>query len=98
MRNLGEFQCPAFGLVHSSTSETDAIAAVADFNAYFATLSLEAQASFGGEPSSIEMYTRCFRCSAPVASFLPAAPGDAPRACTLQVVIAPDAQYRHGGF
>jgi hypothetical protein len=94
MKNLGEFKCPKCGWVHSSTSKADAIAAVADFNAYFATLSLEAQASFGGEPSSLEMYKRCFRCGAPAASFLPAAPGDAPDGSTLPVVIAPDVPRR----
>ncbi len=94
MKNLGEFKCPACGWVHSSISEADAIAAVADFNGYFATLSQEALASFGGEPSSLEMYKHCFRCGAPAASFLPAAAGDAPVGCTLQAVIAPTASRR----
>lgn len=74
--------------------ETDAIAAVADFNANFATMSLEAQASLGRKPSSLERYERCFRCGAPAASFLPAGPGDAPDGCTLQVVIAPAVSRR----
>lgn len=90
MRNLGEFKCPKCGWVHSSTTEADAIAAVADFNEYFATLSPEAQADFGGKPSSLERYKRCIRCGAPAASFVPAASGDAPDGSTLQVVIAPD--------
>lgn len=44
---------------------------------------LEAQACCGGNPSSLEMYERCFKCGAPAANFLLAAPGDAPLGCTL---------------
>jgi hypothetical protein len=51
MKNLGEYKCPKCGWVHAGISETDAIAAVADFNANFATMSLKAQASFGGKSS-----------------------------------------------
>ena len=94
MNNLGDFKCPKCGWVHAGISETDAIAAVAEFNEYFSTLSREAQASFGVEPSSLEMYKRCFRCGAPAANFMPASPGDAPIGCTLQVVIAPEAPRR----
>lgn len=96
MKNLGDFKCPKCGWVHAGISEKAAIAAVAEFNEYFATLTREAQASFGGEPSSLEMYKRCCRCGAPAASFLPAALGDAPVGCTLQVVIAPEAPRRIG--
>ena len=55
--------------------------------------SLEAQASFAANPSSLEMYKRCFKCGAPAANFLQAAPGDAPLGCTLQLVIAPDVPH-----
>ena len=37
MKNLGEYKCPKCGWVHAGISETDAIAAVADFNANFPT-------------------------------------------------------------
>lgn len=91
MKNLSEYQRPRCGWAHAGISGADAIAAVADFNANFATMSLEARASFGGKPSSLKLYERCFRCGAPAASFRPAAPGAAPEGCTLQVVIAPEA-------
>lgn len=94
MKNLGEFKCPACGCVNASISEADAITAVDDFNEYFATLSLEAQADFGGKPTSLERYKRCFRCGTPASSFLPATPDDAPDGCTMQVVIAPDVPRR----
>jgi hypothetical protein len=84
MINLGEFKSPKCGWVHSGTSEADALAAVADFNEYFATLSPTVQADVGGKTVSIERYKHCFRCGAPAANFLPAAPGDAPDGCTLQ--------------
>lgn len=89
MKKLGDFKCPKCGWVHAGISEAGAVAAVAEFNESFATMGLESLALFGGEPASLEMYKQCFRCGAPAASFLPAAPGDAPLGCTLQVVIAP---------
>lgn len=82
MKNAGEFKCLRCGWVHAGISETDAITAVADFDEYFATLSLEAHASFGGKQSSLERYKSCSRCGAPAV---------AREGCTLQVVIAPDA-------
>lgn len=77
-------------------SETDAITAISNFNAYFAMLSIEAQTSFGGGPSSLERYQRCFRCGTPAASFLLAAPSDAPEGCTLQIVMAPEMPRKVG--
>lgn len=74
MQKLGEFKCPKCGWVHVGISAADASAAVVDFNAQFETLSPEAQASFGGKPSSLDKYKRCFRCGAHASSFLPAAP------------------------
>lgn len=71
MKNLGEFKCPRCSWVHAGIFETDATAAVSEFNGYFATLSPEAKASFGGEPSSLEEYKRCVRCGAPAASSFP---------------------------
>jgi hypothetical protein len=88
MKKLGDFKCPECNWVHGGIAEADAVAAVAEFNQHLATLSLEAQAKFGGE-QSLEMYRRCFRCGAPSDTFVPAAPGDAPLGCTLQAVIAP---------
>lgn len=55
MKSLGEFKCSACSWVHVDISEANAIAAVSDFNAYFAPLSLKSQPSIGGEPSSLEM-------------------------------------------
>lgn len=89
MQNLGNFKCPQCGWVHAGISEVDAMAAVADFNHYYQELSTEAQADFGGQPSSLDMYVRCFKCGAPASDFIPAEPSDAPNGCTLQVVIAP---------
>lgn len=90
MKSLGNFRCPQCGWVHSGISEAEAIASVAEFNKYFKTLSLQAQAEFGGKPSSLDLYKRCFKCGVSTALFLPASHGDAPFGCTLQVVIAPD--------
>ncbi len=94
MSIIGEFKCPKCGWIHVGISEADAISTVADFNAYFATLSTTAQADFGGKPASLERYKRCCRCGTPAASFVPAVPDDAPDGCTLQVVIAPDMARR----
>lgn len=96
LKNLGEFKCLKCGWLHAGIPETDAITAVTDFNAYFSTLGLEAQASFGEQPSSLEMHKRCYTCGAPAASFLPATPGDAPLGCTLQVVMAPNMPRKVG--
>lgn len=94
MKNLGEFKCPRCGWVHIGTTEEDARTAVADFNAYYATLSPKAPADSGAKPVSIESYKGCLMCGAPAASFLPAAPGDAPDGSTLPFVIAPDVPRR----
>jgi phage FluMu protein Com len=88
MENLGNFKCPQCNLVHSGISETDAITAVNEFNDYFAALSLEVQAEFGGKPASLETYKKCARCGATATTFLPASPGDSWAGQTLQVVIA----------
>lgn len=88
MKKLGEFKCSKCGWVQFSTSEDVDIAAVADFNEYFATLSPEVQVDSGGKPASLDGDKKCFRCGAPAADFVPSAPGDAPDGCTLQVVIA----------
>lgn len=88
MEKLGDFKCLKCSWVHAGISEADAIAAVAEFNKYYATLSRDAQDKSGGE-QSLEMYRQCFRCGAPSDTFVPAAPGDAPLGCTLQAVIAP---------
>jgi hypothetical protein len=89
MKNLGNFKCPKCNGVHSGISEADAIAAVAEFNEYFAALTSEEQAEFGGRSASLEMYRRCTKCGAPAKNFVPAAPGDTWLGRTLQVVIAP---------
>lgn len=94
MKKLCDFKCPECNWVHAGISEADAVDAVAGFNEYLATLSPDSRAEFGGEPASLEMYQRCFKCGAPVDTFVPAAPADAPAGCTLQAVIAPTEHRR----
>jgi hypothetical protein len=52
-----------------------------------ASVPLSTVLSEADSPQQLARYFRCFNCSSPTSSFVPARPEDAPTGCTLQVVV-----------
>jgi hypothetical protein len=79
--------CLKCGWVAFGVSRVYAEDEVNRFNEYFKTLDQEWKANFGGKPSSITLYERCFHCGGPHTNFRDALPGDAPDGVTMSPII-----------
>jgi hypothetical protein len=69
--------------VSFAVTKAEAEREIAEFNAYYASLSEEKKASYGG-PSSLDQY-RCLRCHG--SEFRPARDGDCPDGVTINPVV-----------
>ncbi|AVK72222.1 hypothetical protein BJN34_0205 [Cupriavidus necator] len=78
------FKCPACGWVHIAIPMADAEAQIREANCYLASKGL-------APTETLEQYSKCFRCNASSATFVPAESGDAPAGATLQAVVVPGA-------
>ncbi|RDK09146.1 hypothetical protein DN412_17040 [Cupriavidus lacunae] len=78
------FKCPACGWVHVAIPLSVAEAQICVANSYLASEGL-------ARTETLENYSRCFRCKASSATFVPAEKGDAPAGATLQAVVVPGA-------
>lgn len=79
-----EYKCLKCGWVHAAIPLSAAQEQVRSVNSWHASK---------GEPQTEDLtrYTRCFRCGAPTADFVPALPDDAPIGSTIQGVVVPGA-------
>lgn len=77
-----EYKCLKCGWVHAAMPLADAEAQVASANQFDGA---------GDRPktNAISHFLRCFRCSAPTTSFVPAGLDDAPTGCTIQGAVVP---------
>ena len=82
-----ERTCLKCGWVAFGVTRLFAESEVRDFNVYFAEQTQAVKDSFGGKPSSVELYERCRRCGGPHTDFRDAVPGDAPDGVTMSPII-----------
>lgn len=75
--------CLRCGWVSFAVTKAEAEREIAEFNAYYASLSDREKASYGG-PSSLDQY-RCLRCGG--SEFRQARDGDCPNGVTLNPVV-----------
>lgn len=78
--------CTKCGWVHMAYTRAQAVAEVANFNAYYETLTQQDRDQlYGGHPSSVETYEGCNRCGHK--TFRIAEDDDCPIGCTIGPVI-----------
>ncbi len=78
--------CNACGWVHVAVTRAYAEQQVKEFNEWFNKQPEETRELFGGKPSTIATYDRCFLCG-PGATFRPFKEGDCPTGCAIQPTI-----------
>lgn len=80
--------CNKCGWVHFAVTRASAEKSIAEFSAYYATLSKDQQRDhYGGQPSTLANYDRCGLCGGPHTNFREALPDDCPYGCTIGPII-----------
>jgi len=87
MKTLTNQTCLKCGWVAFGVPRDWAENEVKCFNKYFETLTQADKDAFGGKPSTIAAYERCFRCGGPYTNFRNSKDGDAPNGVTMQPII-----------
>lgn len=83
-----EVTCLTCGTVHFEVSLEYVTQEVAEFNAYFDTLSVDKQHDYyGGHKSSVSRYAWCKRCGGSYTNFRDSVDGDCPIGATISPIL-----------